>query len=135
MAMLEPTKWWVNPAASAGGELLKGIGGLVSGPSQSQQDMRKVFNLAQNRMGQSVIDPDQYLAELMQSMAPQWGMEAEAMGKRLDIDSGITQHTLARSRQSTISRFMLNAKREADILKANRDQALMSLMAEVGRFT
>ena len=118
-----------------GGSLLGGLAGLVKGPSQAQKSAREVFNLAQNRMGQSVIDPDQYLADFMRMMGPRWNAEASAMDRRLGLDSGIAQGELARSRQSGISQFMLNAKKEADILKMQRDQSLMALMAEVGRYT
>ena len=109
----QATPWWVTPATAAGGSLLGGLAGLLAGPSESQKRSRDIFNLAQNRLGQSVLDPTQYLAQYSQSLAPMFNRQAEGINRRLGLDSGAAQSALARSQQSTLSGIL------ADLTKTN----------------
>ena len=116
-----------------GGRVLEGIGGLIGGKSDAEKRSEKVFNLAENRLGQNVIDPSQYLAEYMRSMAPQFNRDAAGVSARLGLDSGLAQQELASGRQSQISDFFFKGKMLNDQLKAQQDNMLMSLMAQLSR--
>lgn len=117
-----------------GGGVASGLAGLLRGKSSSQKSARKTFNLAQNRLGQNVIQPEQYLADFTRAMLPSWNKESAAITKRLGLDSGVAQGALAESRQSSIAEFMFKAKMMNDQLKSQSDNALLALMGNVGRY-
>ena len=117
-----------------GGNLLQGFAGLLTGKSQPQKNAQKTFNLAQNRLGQDVIDPSQYLAEYMRTILPVMNKEAESLQKSVGLDSGVAQMSLANERESMLSKFLLQAKMQNDQWKMQNDNALLSLMGSVGRF-
>jgi len=114
-----------------GGQLLGGIAGLLRGKSDSQKAAKSIYGLAKNRMGQNVIDPSQYMAEYMRSMLPEWNRSAQALDKRLGLDSGVAAGALAESRESSIANFLLQAKMMNDQLKSRNDQFYMSLMGDM----
>ena len=136
---------------TAGGSLLGGLAGLFRGKSdleQLQEDMlrqqmaaagqgsrmrQSAFNLAQNRLGQSVLEPEQYLADYMRSLTPTFNRQAEAVNKRLGLDSGVAQGELARSREFKIADWFWQMKAEGDRLRAVQDNSLIALMAQLGR--
>jgi hypothetical protein len=124
--------WWAGPASAFGGELLGGLAGLFAGPTESQKSSRKVFNLAQNRLGQSVLDPTQYLAQYMQSLAPQFNRQAEGINRRLGLDSGLAEQILASTQQSTLSGILADLTRFNAQATANQDLGLMRLMMQAG---
>jgi len=115
-----------------GGKVLEGIGGLIGGPSAGEKRAEKTFNLAKNRLGQDVLDPSQYLADYMRSLAPQFNRDAAGVSARLGLDSGLAQQELASGRQSQISDFFFKGKMLNDQLKAQQDNMLLSLMAQLG---
>ena len=117
---------------SAGSSLLGGLGGLLGGKSDSEKRGDEVYNLAKNRMGQSVLDPDQYLADYKRSMLPEWNRSGEAINRRLGLDSGAAQSDLAYRRQSDEGGFLLNMKAKADQLKNQNDNMLLQLMSQFG---
>jgi len=118
---------------SFGSGLLGGLGSLFGGKSDSEKRADKVFSLAQNRLGQDVLNPDQYLADYMRTMAPKFNMQGETMNRRLGLDSGVAQGELAHMMDSELAGFLLNAKMQNDQLKSQRDDSLMNLMAMLGR--
>ena len=89
---------------------------------------QKVFGLAQNRLGQSVLDPSQFLAQYMQSLAPQFSQQAESINRRLGLDSGVAQGELARGQQSTLSGILADLTRFNAQATANQDLGLLNLM-------
>ena len=136
---------------SAGGAALSGLAGLFGGPSEQEKGMKAqrlgredayqtsksrtgdVFSMAKNRMGQSPLDPNQYLADYMQSMAPMFNKDANRLGSTLGLDSGMAQGAMMEKQQSSIAQFMLNAKMQSDVLKGQNDNMLMQLMSGLGR--
>jgi len=118
-------------AVGFGGQLLGGLGNLLRGRTDAQKNSKKVFDLAQNRLGQSVIEPEQFLAEYMRSMLPDWNNSAQALEKRLGLDSGVASGGLAMGRESDIAKFMLNAKLQDAQLKSRSDNMLLSLMGQM----
>lgn len=130
-----PTPWWANPLAQFGGQALGGLAGLIAGPSESQKRARTTFDLAQNRLGQSVLDPSQYLAQYMQSMAPRFGQQAERIGSRLGLDSGLAQKALAGQQQSVLSGIMADLMRFNAQATAQQDLGLLQLMGQTGART
>jgi len=115
-----------------GSSLLGGLGGLLAGKSDAEKRSEKTFNLAQNRLGQDVLQPEQYLAEYMRAAAPKFNAQAEGINRRLGLDSGVAQGEMAHSMQSDIASFMLNAKMQNDQMKSQRDNMLLSLMGSLG---
>ena len=116
----------------AGTSLLGGLAGLLGGPSEGEKRQRKVFGLAQNRLGQDVLRPEQYMADYMRASAPRFNQQAETMNRRLNLDSGVAQGELQHSMQSDFAQFMLNAKMQNDQLKTQRDSMLLQLMGSLG---
>lgn len=121
---------WAGPAGMAGGALFGGLADLIGGPSQGEKDLEKVFSLAQNRMGQSVIDPSQYLAQYMRALAPQFNQQAEGINRRLDLDSGAAQGELARGQQSVLSGILADLSKFNAQATMNQDMGLLNLMME-----
>ena len=113
---------------SAGGALFGGIAGLLGGKSDAEKRSEKVFNLAQNRMGQDVLHPEQYMADYRRATAGENNRQAERINQRLGLDSGAAQTDIAFRQQDSLAQFMLNSKMQADILKSKKDDMLLALM-------
>lgn len=126
----------MNPLLSAGlsfgTSLLGGLGSLIGGNPERDYRM-KVANLAQNRLGQNVLDPQQYMADYMRSQAPRWNQDNAAIDQRLGLDSGAAQSERMGLMEAPLAQFMLQAKQQNDVMKSQRDQNLLSLMASLGR--
>lgn len=126
----------VNPFLSAGLDfgknLLGGLGGLLFG-GQERARTNEIYNLAKNRLGQNVINPDQYLAQYQQTLAPRFNMQAEGINRRLGLDSGVAQAELGSQMQAPLAQFLLQAKQQNDILKNQNDNGLLQLMASLRR--
>lgn len=131
LGMLKGPNPLVSAGISAGGALLGGLAGLFKGESWGDKQAKNLYNMAQNRMGQSVLQPEQYLAEYMRSQAPRWNQQGEAIGRRLNLDSGVAQGEMINAQQPTIANFMLQAKQRGDELKFQNDNMLLSLMAQL----
>lgn len=110
------------------GGLAGGLAGLFRGKSDSQKRSGQVFGLAQNRLGQSVLDPQQYLAQYMRSLAPKFNKQAEGIGKRLGLDAGVAQGEMARSQQSTLSGLLANLSKFNAQMSTQRDMNLLQIM-------
>lgn len=127
------TGFWPAMGLSAGGSLLGGLAGLFRGKSDSQKRSQQVFNLAQNRLGQSVLEPQQYLAEYLRSMVPMFNRDAGMVSKRLGLDSGAAWGEILRNQQSAKSGAL------ADVMKFNanamtaRDTNLLQLMGQLSQ--
>jgi hypothetical protein len=115
-----------------GSTLLGGLGSLLGGKSDAEKRSEKVFGMAQNRMGQNVLDPEQYMADYYRAMAPQFGRSAQRAETRLGLDSGAATSDLMYNMQAPLAQFMLNAKMENDKLKSQNDNMLMQIMASLG---
>jgi len=113
-----------------GGSLLGGLAGLFRGPSQSQKSSRQVFNLAQNRLGQSVMDPQQYLAQYMRSLAPKFNQQAEGVSKRLGLDSGVAQGEMMRFQQPMLSGLLADLNKFNAQMSTQRDMDLFNIMSQ-----
>jgi hypothetical protein len=124
--------WWAGPAAGAGASILGGLGGLFAGPSESQKKARSVYGLAQNRLGQSVMDPSQYMAQYAQSLAPMFNRQAEGINAKLGLDSGLAQQSMARGQQSTLSGILADLSKFNAQATANRDLGMLQLMLQAG---
>jgi hypothetical protein len=120
---------FVNPVAAAAGGFAGGIADLFRGPSQGEQDLEKVFGLLQNRLGQSVLDPSQFLAQYMQSLAPQFNKQAAAIDVRLGLDSGAAQGELARGQQGILARILADLNVKNQIATSQQD---LSVLAQLG---
>lgn len=116
----------------AGTTLLTGLAGLLGGKSDAEKRSEKTFNLAQNRLGQDVLHPDQYFADYFRAMAPRFNQQADSITRRLGLDAGVAQGELANSQQSSFAQFLLGAKQQNDILKSQRDNMLLQLMGSLG---
>jgi hypothetical protein len=119
---------------SLGGDILGGLGSLIGGKSQAQKSARDVYNLAKNRLGQNVLDPNQYMASFQQSMAPRFNQQADSINRRLGLDSGVAQAELGSQMQAPLAGFYLDTKVKNDQLKAQFDNQLLSLMGDVSRY-
>ena len=128
------TGFWPAVGLQAGGALFGGLADLFAGKSDAQKQAQSVSNLAENRLGQSVLDPDQYMAEYMRSMLPQFNQQANAVSTRLGLDSGAAQGEMMRYQMP------IQAGAHADISKFNaqatagQDQFLMQLMAQLSQY-
>lgn len=124
-----------NPLTSAGiqfgGRALEGLAGLVGGPTWGEGKAKEVFGLAQNRLGQSVIDPDQYYADYLRSVAPMVNKQGEQISQRTGLDSGVAQGALWDAQVSPISKYMFEFGAMADRLQSQSDNALLSLMGSL----
>lgn len=120
--------------SSFGGQLLGGLGSLIGGKSQSQKSAKETYNLAKNRLGQNVLDPNQYMASYQQALAPQFNMQAEGINRRLGLDSGVAQAELGSRQQAPLAKFYLDTKVQNDQLKSQFDNQLLSLMGDLSRY-
>lgn len=124
---------------SAGGAFLGGLGRLLGGKSEqekfageSRARAEQVFNLAQNRLGQNVIQPEQFLAEFKRSQAGENQRTAELINRQLGLDVGAAQTDIAAKSQSSIAQFLLQAKLRNAELKSRNDNFLLQLMGSLG---
>lgn len=115
--------------------LLGGLGGLLAGKSDAQKNAGKVFNLAQNRLGQSVLNPDQYLADYQRASRERNQAVGERINKQFGLDSGVAQSEMAYRMESPLAQFMLQSKQQADALKSQNDNMLLSLMGQLSQYT
>ena len=129
-----PTMAAANPLAafgiSAGSSLLSGLGSALF-PSWGTKKKKEVFSMAQNRLGQNVLNPEQYLADYQRALAPRFNQQADAMNRRLGLDSGVAQGELGFQMQFPLAQFMFEAKQQNDMLKSQRDSQLMQLMGSL----
>jgi len=114
-----------------GGDLFKALGSLLGGESEGEKRAKKTFKMAQNRLGQSPLDPNQYLADFMRSMVPEWNQQGENIAKRTGLDSGVAQGAIIDAIQPDLARFMFQANIQNDMARYQGDQALLSLMASL----
>ena len=118
---------------SMGSTALSGIASLIGGDSKAQKGAQNVYNLAKNRLGQNVLDPNQYMADYQRASRDR----NQAVGSRLDkqfgLDSGVGASSMAYQMESPLAEFFLNMKTKNDQLKAQNDNALMSIMAQVSQ--
>lgn len=120
-------------ALSFGGELFKGLSRLIGGKSDAEKRSEKVFNLAQSRLGQPVIKPETYLPYAQRAMAPRMQKLAQIINKRGMLDTGVGQGELASAQITGLSEFLLNLRQQADILKSQKENFLLSIMGSTGR--
>lgn len=118
-------------ASAFGGPLLGAIGSLFQGESWGDKNAKKVSSMAENRLGQNVLDPQQYMSQYMRAMAPQLNQQGERIGQRLGLDSGVAQGEMAFQQQAPMAQFLLETGRLNDQLKAQRDTSLLSLMGSL----
>lgn len=128
-----PVNPFITAGANAVGGLLGGLAGLFRGPSESQKRSRAIGDLALNRLGQSVLDPSQFLAQYAQSLAPQFNQQAESINRRLGLDSGLAQGALARHQQSTLSGILADLTRFNAQATAQQDLGLLNLGLSAAR--
>lgn len=118
---------------SMGSTALGGIASLLGGKSDSQKSAQNVYNLAKNRIGQNVLDPSQYMADYQRASRDR----NQAIGSRLDkqfgLDSGVGASSMAYQMEAPLAEFFLNMKTQNDKLKAQNDNALMAIMAQVSQ--
>lgn len=116
---------------TAGGALLGGLGQLMAGPSWGEKAAKETYGLAKNRLGQSVLEPDQYLADFMRSMAPMVSKEGMRISQRVGLDSGVAQGALWDAQTAPLAQYMFQMKSMADRLKAQNDNSLLALMGSL----
>ena len=114
---------------SMGGALGAGIADLIGGKSDAQKTASKTYGLAENRLGQNVLNPDQYMADYMRARGPENARRSERLNERFGLDSGTAQSQLAFDMEGPLAQFMLNAKMTNDQMKSRNDNMLLSLMA------
>ena len=114
------------------GGLLGGLGSLLAGKSEGEKRQEKVFNLAENRLGQDVMDPNQFMADIQREFAPQVKRRGEQMEKRLGLDVGVASGELFSEMFEAMSSRMLGLKASAAQAKASRDAQLLGIMASLG---
>jgi len=117
---------------SFGGSLLSGLGSLLAGESPGEKRTKETYGLARNRLGQSVIEPEQYLADFYRTATPRIKRQGETIERRLGLDVGVAQGELWSSANEMLADFLLQAKMQADILKSQRDTQLLQLMGSMG---
>lgn len=117
-----------------GGKILGGLGSLIGGKSDAQKSAKDVYNLAKNRLGQNVLDPNQYMASFNQAMAPRFNQQADSINRRLGLDSGVAQAELGSAQQAPLAKFYLDTKIQNDQLKSQFDNQLLSLMGDLSRY-
>lgn len=115
-------------ALSAGATLLSGIGDLIGGPSKQEKGANRIFNLAQNRLGQSVFDPSLVLSKIMASMRPQMTKQAEQITRRLGLDAGVAAGELANINFPTLLRLGAELDIQNRQLSSARDLSLLQIM-------
>lgn len=120
---------WGMAASTFGPPLLKAFGGLLRGESWESKNKKKVFGLMQNRLGQSVLDPMQYMAEMQRAIAPRLNKQGEAINKRLGLDSGVAQGELAFQSSFPLMEFFAQAKMQDAQMRTQRDMSLLQSMA------
>lgn len=116
---------------SFGGSALEGIARMIGGPTAAQKAARKTYGLAQNRLGQNVLDPNQYMADYMRTRGPANERTAERLNQRFGLDSGVAQSQLAYDMEAPLAQFLLQTKSMNDQLKSRNDNALLALMAQL----
>ena len=118
---------------SAGSNLLGGLAGLLQGPTDQERRQEKVFNLAQNRLGQDVFDPSQFFSEFQRNIAPEVGRNAELINKRLGLDSGAAQAELFGRANEQLGQGLFDLRLQNEQLKSSRDNSLLALMAQLSQ--
>lgn len=121
-------------ALPLGGKILGGLGSLIGGKSDQQKSAKDVYNLAKNRLGQNVLDPNQYMASYQQALAPRFNQQADQINRRLGLDSGVAQAELGSRQQAPLAQFYLDTKVQNDQLKHQFDNQLLSLMGDLSRY-
>ena len=98
-----------NPYLAAGlafgAPLLKGLGGLIGGPSQSQKANRSLFGRFQGQLSgppPDFLNINKVFADFQLGLRPQIEAQAQGLSKSLGISSPLAKAGLA---QSTISSF------------------------------
>lgn len=117
-----------NPAAAGVIGGLNMLGGLLQGDTFQEKQAKKVAGLAENRLGQNVLNPDQYLADFMRLFAERQKNVGEAVDKKFGLDSGTGASEMFKSTEPFLAQFMLQAKQRNDELTAQNDNMLLSLM-------
>jgi hypothetical protein len=120
----------VGALIGLGGGILGGIGSYLAGGEQRAQ-RKKVFSLAENRLGQNILDPAQYLAQYQRAMVPEVNAMGEAMSQRTGLDSATAWGGLWDRLNSMTSKFYLEGKMRNDELKSQRDATMLNIMAQM----
>jgi len=70
-----------------GGNLLSGLGSALF-PSRKEKDRRALFNMIRNNLGQTPIDPNQFLAKTISSILPTVRAESKRFTGQFGFSSG-----------------------------------------------
>jgi len=117
---------------SMGGNVLSGLAGLVSGESWGEKKGKQTYRMAENRLGQDVLHPDQYYADYMRGATEKVQQNKEDVAAKADLTGGQAVGAMWDAQVAPLANFMLQFKARNDELKANRDSKLLSLMGQLG---
>lgn len=117
-----------NPAITGISTGLNLLSGLFQGDTFQEKQAKKVAGLAENRLGQSVLHPEQYLADFMRVFTERQKNIGGRVDKQFGLDSGVGASELFKQTEPTLAQFMLQAKQRNDELTAQNDNVLLQLM-------
>ncbi len=78
---------------------LGAIGSLLSGPSQGEKNLQFTFKELQNQLGQTQLDPNQFLAQFMRENKERFDLADERQAARTGQDSFLTAAGNAQRRE------------------------------------
>jgi len=117
----------------AGTTLLGGLSGLLQGKTDAQKQAGMQLKEFQNLIGQDVFNPNADIAAIQQAQRPQLQANAQRLESRFGLDSGVAAGQLAFDQQSGLAGALLQSRQLNNQLKAQRDNQLRGLMAQLGQ--
>lgn len=128
------TGFWPAVGLQAGGALFSGLSGLLQGETDAQKQAQSVSNLAENRLGQSYIDEDQYMAQYIRSLSPMFNQQAAGAAQRVGLDSGAAQGEMMRFQQPIIAGAQADIQKFGAGLTQQNDMNMMQLLAQLSQY-
>ena len=90
-----------------------------------------LFNRGLKMFGKDIYDPRESIFRFQQATAGIRGRNAQAIDKRLDLDSGTAQGELARINNPMLMQFLLQGDKQNAFAMSNRNMGLLEMLSSV----
>ena len=117
-----------NPAVAGVSTGLGMIGNFLQGETFQEKQAKKVAGLAENRLGQSVLNPDQYLSDFMRVFQERQNTIGQNVDEQFGLDTGVGASEMFKQTEPFLAQFMMQARQRNDELTASNDNMLLQLM-------
>ena len=111
--------------------LFSSLGDLFGGKSEGEKNLSSVFKQLQNQLGQTQLDPDQFMAQFFRENKERFDLADESQAKRTGMDSFLTHAANANRREKSALTERGRLAQLAPQLQSQHDLSILRQLAGV----